>query len=80
VIFMIPRLSIHDPFTENEGASFMTRHKDDTAADAVDESPRLPYEAPRILSVAPLEAVAAVCSPPTGPFGKTLPPCSTLGS
>jgi len=58
----------------------MTKHKDDTAADVAAGSPRLPYEAPRILSVEPLEAVAATCDPPTGPFGKEVPRCGTLGS
>ena len=60
----------------------MTKHKDDTGADAVAESPRLPYEAPRILSVGPLEAVAATCEPggTPAPFGKDVPYCSALGS
>ncbi len=41
------------------------------------------YQAPRILSIEPLEVAAAVCDPPTGLFGKVFVPpssCSTLGS
>lgn len=39
------------------------------------------YEAPRVLSVEPLEAAAATCDPPTGGFGKSNPfLCGTLGS
>jgi len=39
------------------------------------------YEAPRILSVEPLEAVASTCDGGGG-YGKTVPPCSPgrLGS
>ncbi len=56
----------------------MTNDKNDEAV----ARERLPYEPPRILSVEPLEAVAAVCTATTPPFtfGKNQPPCVTLGS
>lgn len=43
--------------------------------------PRKPYTAPKMLSVEPLEAVAAACDS-TGGFGKSVPSCSpgNLGS
>lgn len=44
------------------------------------ERPRQPYAPPRVLSAEPLEAAAATCDPPSGPFGKSIPPCFTLGS
>jgi hypothetical protein len=44
--------------------------------------PRRSYSPPRLLSIEPLEAAAATCSPPTGGFGKAPPACNprTLGS
>ncbi len=42
---------------------------------------RKPYTAPQMLSVEPLEAVAATCNPPAAGFGKSVPvPCGTAGS
>lgn len=38
---------------------------------------KLPYEKPRVTFREPLEAVAAVCVPPTG---KAAPPVCTIGS
>ena len=40
-----------------------------------------PYVPPKILSVEPLETMAALCDPPVGGLGKTGPPfCAVLGS
>ena len=53
----------------------------DDADPSASENSKKPYEAPKILSVEPLEAVAANCDPPSGGFGKTVPfPCGALGS
>ncbi len=52
-----------------------------TVADPGDRVSLRPYQPPRVISAENLEAAAATCSPPTGPYGKTKPtPCGILGS
>ncbi len=57
----------------------MTDH--DSRPAARDPHPKRPYQAPRIISREPLEAIAGACTPISeGGTGKDGPSCQTPGS